>query len=981
VTAYSIRAARRLTLALTLTIAAFGPATALADPPNTADPGAYVPNNDVLAVAHAGGKTFIGGSFDEVGPFDGNGVRLDPASGAKSSSFPLIGGGAVNASISDGNGGVFLGGTFTRVNGVDRQGLVHVLADGTVDPAFTGHAGGQVYALAYDSTREVLYIGGSFSQVGNQSSSLGVDNLAAYDLSADAPLNQYAPDPSSTVYALGLDAINHVLYVGGVFTTLGSNSQARALLGAVVAADPTSMAVTGAATAWDPHPTGGAYIFAIRLAGGLSPTKIYVGGFFASIGTNTAARSNAAALDTGGAALAWDPGPDSWVRAFAVSGSTVYLGGEFDNIASDTGTPVAAAGLAAVDNSNGAPVSGFQANIAPSTGYPKALAVGGSPQRLYVGGTFSGVGGTTRHNLAAVDLATGAVSAFDPSPGSTVSALSTFSGTTIVAGGDFTSLAPGNRYGVAALDGDGKLLPWTAPTTPLTTGVKLAASPDGSLLYMWSQPGTASPVPALAALSVADGSLHPWATTDGTIYDIVPAPDGHTVYLAGSFDHVDGQPRANLAAVDAQTGALMPWRPDPDNGVNAVAVDPSGSPVYVAGAFTHVGPGVDARSGLAALSPDTGAPTSWVAGSGIKIDDLMVAPDGQHVYAIGDFTTLGANAASRLRLGQLTASTGNATGFDGQLSSQGLALAQNDDGSAIYAAGTWFTTIAGVHPGLLGLDNGGSGLAWTPEAGFIGGSLSDFYALAAEGETVWAGGHIALTANSGDGRPFYAQWSKAPVASATPVVSGTAVEGATVSCTAAVWRNAPAHISYAWLLNGAPVSGAAGDSFSLPPGSGGQSIACEQTASNPGGSATARSADVAVAVPTVEPPVVNPPAGSPLPAVKDLIAPVLSKLRLVPATFKVGPRRTALSARKVAKGTSIRLVVSEPATVTFTVLKGKKPAGKFTRKLKAGSRKVAFSGRIGKKALGPGRYALRVQAKDAAGNKSRTKTLKFRVVR
>jgi hypothetical protein len=43
-------------------------------------------------------------------------------------------------------------------------------------------------------------------------------------------------------------------------------------------------------------------------------------------------------------------------------------------------------------------------------------------------------------------------------------------------------------------------------------------------------------------------------------------------------------------------------------------------------------------------------------------------------------------------------------------------------------------------------------------------------------------------------------------------------------------------------------------------------------------------------------------------------------------------------------------------------------AGTLTRKGEAGAQQVKFSGRIGKKALKPGRYRLTISARDAADN-------------
>jgi hypothetical protein len=59
-----------------------------------------------------------------------------------------------------------------------------------------------------------------------------------------------------------------------------------------------------------------------------------------------------------------------------------------------------------------------------------------------------------------------------------------------------------------------------------------------------------------------------------------------------------------------------------------------------------------------------------------------------------------------------------------------------------------------------------------------------------------------------------------------------------------------------------------------------------------------------------------------------------------------------------------------------------KAAGILTRRLKsAGAKRLAFSGRVGKRALKPGRYRMAITATDAAGNRSRTRVLKLTIVR
>jgi hypothetical protein len=78
----------------------------------------------------------------------------------------------------------------------------------------------------------------------------------------------------------------------------------------------------------------------------------------------------------------------------------------------------------------------------------------------------------------------------------------------------------------------------------------------------------------------------------------------------------------------------------------------------------------------------------------------------------------------------------------------------------------------------------------------------------------------------------------------------------------------------------------------------------------------------------------------------------------------------------------LRYRLSEAATVTVDVLpsKGTKFLTRLTRRAKAGSRSLAFSGRVKGRTLKPGSYRMLVRATDAAGNRSAARTVRFKVV-
>ena len=118
----------------------------------------------------------------------------------------------------------------------------------------------------------------------------------------------------------------------------------------------------------------------------------------------------------------------------------------------------------------------------------------------------------------------------------------------------------------------------------------------------------------------------------------------------------------------------------------------------------------------------------------------------------------------------------------------------------------------------------------------------------------------------------------------------------------------------------------------------------------------------------------------------DRAAPVLSDARLTRRRFRVARSATAVAA-VLRRGTVLRFRSSEAATLRIAVHRVRRTrprlraAGRLTRRIAAGTGRVRFSGRIGRRALRPGSYRLRLTAVDAAGNRSAARLLRFRVVR
>jgi hypothetical protein len=103
--------------------------------------------------------------------------------------------------------------------------------------------------------------------------------------------------------------------------------------------------------------------------------------------------------------------------------------------------------------------------------------------------------------------------------------------------------------------------------------------------------------------------------------------------------------------------------------------------------------------------------------------------------------------------------------------------------------------------------------------------------------------------------------------------------------------------------------------------------------------------------------------------------------------FAIAGAGTPVAAR-VAHGTRLRYTLSENARVTLKIqraLAGRRTryrtVGTLRRSGIAGLNRTRFTGRIGRRALRPGRYRAVITATDAAANRSAPKSTPFRIAR
>ncbi|WP_304049247.1 PKD domain-containing protein [Jatrophihabitans endophyticus] len=224
-------------------------------------------------------------------------------------------------------------------------------------------------------------------------------------------------------------------------------------------------------------------------------------------------------------------------------------------------------------------------------------------------------------------------------------------GNIVYATGSFTQTYPAGTTATAANEtARSNLLAFNITTGNLVTsfnhtlnaqGLTITASPDGSRVYVGGDFTTVDGATRkyIAAFDTATGALdtsfHP--SVSGEV-DAIAATNS-TVYAGGNFFSSGGVTRTRLAAFAATNGALLSWAPTADdNMVTAMVMSPDNSRVIIGGRFSTLN-GV-AAYGLGAVDATTGATLPFainqtVQDYGTKCGITNLSTDGTNIYGGG----------------------------------------------------------------------------------------------------------------------------------------------------------------------------------------------------------------------------------------------------------------------------------------------------------------------------------------------------------
>ncbi|HWT25441.1 MAG TPA: hypothetical protein VN213_18195, partial [Solirubrobacteraceae bacterium] len=513
------------------------------------------------ALALAGDRLYVGGSFDRAGAVDTAGfAALDlPAgrwegfgAGVRNGDFP----GTVDSlAVAAATGTVFLGGRFTHADTVETCGVA------TFGGGKYGSLGGFTY---YDGTTGVnvvalAHAGGRLHAAGEFTAAGGVP--AQHWVMHDGTAWSVPAEVSNPVLALA--AYGDGVVVAGTFGYSGALRVPHAGIWT-----PGGWQTFGQGVAYDPYADTSVFALAATDSG------VYAGGYFDQVGpvpvASVAEWRDGRWRDMAGGVQS--PSALGEVFAMLAVGDELYITGQFE-----TAGGVAAANIARWDGERWWPLgAGIQ-----GMGLALAMLAG----RLYVGGGFYLAGDVPAYNVASWDPATETWSAVGSAPvyDGQVLALAGLRDRYLVVGGGFTKLYAG-RFQVSNLNSivlfdthapPEPANPWAGysrlpgVTTGWMAGVVQAMRVIGDDLYVggafseagveaWADPPVEGfPAANLAVWRYRGGEPgKEWSAPAGTDQAVTAFDtlDGRSLVVGGWFGSAGGLPAGAVAELDPATG-------------------------------------------------------------------------------------------------------------------------------------------------------------------------------------------------------------------------------------------------------------------------------------------------------------------------------------------------------------------------------------------------------------------------------------------
>jgi hypothetical protein len=660
---------------------------------------------------------------------------------------------------------VYVGGRFTNAGGVTGANYL-ARWDGAQWHAVGGPNAINKLVTTIAISGTDVYVGGEFTDAGGNSAA---DYFARWD-GAQWYAVGGANAISASVNAITISGTD--VYVGGSFTDAGGNPNADRI-------------ARWDGTQWHALGSGidNGFIQTIAISG----TDVYVGGFFFNAGNvpgaDYIARWDGAQWYTVGGANAI-PGSSFAVYAIAISGTNVYIGGNFT-------TAGGVSGANYIARWDGTTWSGLLSGTFGINSQVNTIAISGT--EVLVGGWFTRAGGVPGANAIArwdgVQWHTVGGANAIPGSSSAVYAIA-ITGTDVYVGGFFTNAGGNNANDYLTRWTGSSFVPPGSKTARPLNGTVYTVAVSGTDVYVGGRFTNAGNVPGANYIARWDGAQ--WHTVgganaiNGEVYTI--AISGSNVYVGGSFISAGDIPGSSFVARwdGMQWSGLLSGTVGLNRPVYTIAI--SGTDVYVGGDFTadgvfgansiahwnrgaeRAGSGLSGVLGMNYIARWNG--TSWsglLSGTvGLNGPVYTIAISGTDLYAGGRFANAGgvrgANYIARWNSANNTwnlVGGANAISRDFRTVVRAIVLS----GSDVYVGGN-FTNAGGVRGAnhIARWD----GTNWNA-VGRASAINDNVYAVAISGANVYVGGDFT-NAGGNSAADYLVRWDGVQW---TALVSGT----------------------------------------------------------------------------------------------------------------------------------------------------------------------------------------------------------------
>lgn len=503
----------------------------------------------------------------------------------------------------------------------------------------------------------------------------------------------------------------------------------------------------------------------IAVSGG----NVYVGGFFTNMAGLPKADKVAKWDGSGWSALGSNiAGTDgaiaATIRSVAVSGTDVYVGGDFTD----------AAGIAQADfiaKWNGTIWSALGSNVAGTNGALTnvVFSVATDGLNVYVGGLFLDVRGiASADNIVKWDGTNWSNMGSNGANGAMNNNVYVIaiSGSNVYAGGTFTNAA-GDEHNDYICRWSGSSWNYLNTSNAVNNDVK-AITINGGFVYIGGDFTNCGGIPQADYIARWDGTN--WAAlgsniagTDGAFsspaYISTIAISGSDLYAGGYFSNVAGNSNAQYIAKWNGT-AWSSLGSFPALNANVFAITIMGTDVYAAGGFTNAAGNANADyvakwNGTAWSNLGTNAGGTngalFTAARGI-------ANDGTNVYVGGDFTDAGGNTSADYiaKWNGTTWQNLGSSGSNGVVT--GPVQTVTVDGSNVYIGGVFWSGVSGV-AGTRCLAKW-NGTVWSSVGGTgLDPAAQTVNAIVVSGADVYVGGYFATAGTAGNQSAWLAVWN------------------------------------------------------------------------------------------------------------------------------------------------------------------------------------------------------------------------------